>query len=143
MKLLLDVVLKEEIKEYLLSQEGINEVEIKKIDFKSEVTIKHNNKISPIIIMKYIGLFEKIEYSTLLEFNKKLNKETKILKYNVDDICCEYCYKNLIMELFDNKFINSVKSNFDFYESVFEVELLIEYSGCTEDEIIQYIKEAH
>lgn len=143
MKLLLDAVLKEEIKEYLLSQEGINEVEIKRIDFRSEINIKHDNKISPIIIMKYIQLFEQVEHSELLEFNKELNKETKILKYLVDDICCEYCYKGLIMELFENKFINSVKSNFDFYKSVFEVELIIEYSGCTEDEIIQYIKDDH
>ena len=140
MKLLLDDVLNNEIKDYLLSQDGINEVEIKNIDFRSEINIKYNNKISPLIIMKYIDLFEQNKYSTLLEFNKELNIKTKTLKYIVDDICCEYCYKELVMALFENKFINSVKSNFDFHKSAFDVELIIEYSNYTEEELREYIR---
>lgn len=139
MRLLLDDNLNDEIKEYLLSQEGIKKIEIKKEDFISEVNIKHNNKISPLIIMKYIDLFQQNKYSTLLEFNKELDIETKTLKYIVDDICCEYCYKGLVMTLFENKFINSVKSNFDFHKSAFDVELIIEYTNYTEEEIKKYI----
>ena len=143
MYLLLDDIINDEIKEYLLTQVGINKVKLKKENFKTEINIVYDSNISPLIIMKYIDLFTQSNLPLLLEFNKGLKTKNKKLKYIVNDICCEYCYKGLIMELFENKFINSVKSNFDFYESVFEVELLIEYSGFTEDEIIQYIKEDH
>lgn len=44
-------------------------------------------------------------------------------------------------ELFEKKFINLVKSNFDFYKPVFNVELEIEYINYTEDELRQIIKE--
>ena len=46
------------------------------------------------------------------------------------------------MDLFDNKKIKSVKSNFDYYKSAFNIEFIIEYdSSYKEDDIIKYIKE--
>jgi len=140
MKLLLDDILDDEIKEYLLSQTGINSVKLEKKDFKTEISIECDSNISCLIIIKYINLFQQNKYPTILEFNKGLKYKTKKLKYIVKDMCCEYCYKSLVMKLFEKEFINSVKSNFDFYKPAFNVELEIEYINYTEDELIQIIK---
>lgn len=141
MKILLDDILDDEIKEYLLSQNGINSVKLKKKDFKTEVSIECDDNISHLIIMKYIDLFQQNKYPTILEFNKAFKNKTKKLKYVVKDMCCEYCYKSLVMNLFEKEFINSVKSNFDFYKPAFNVELEVEYINYTEDELIQIIKD--
>lgn len=97
--------------------------------------------MSPLIIMKHIDLFRQNKYPILLEFNKGLKEKNKLLKYVVDDICCEYCYKSLVNDLFEKQFINSVKSNADFHGSVFEVYFEIGYINYTESELIDIIKE--
>lgn len=140
MYLLLDDIINDEIKEYLLTQVGINNVKLKKENFKTEINIAYDSNISPLIIMKYIDLFTQSNLPLLLEFNKVLKTKNKKLKYIVNDMCCEYCYKSLIKNLFENEFINSVKSNFDTYCSAFNIELEIEYTHYTENELIEIIK---
>lgn len=141
MKLILDDVLDLELKEYLLSQDGINDVKIDINDFASEINIKYDNRITPFIIVKHIELFQKKEYPIMLGFDKEQNANFKVLKYVVDDMCCEYCYKGLMQHLFKNKKIKSVKSNFDLYNSPFDIELTIEYDEkYSEDELLNYIK---
>lgn len=140
MYLLLDDVLDDEIKEYLLTQVGINKVEIKKDWLKTEMNIEYDSNISPLIIMKYIDLFTQSKIPVLLKFNKGLKTKNKKLKYIVNDMCCEYCYKSLVENLFEKKFINSVKSNFDTFCSAFNIEFEIEYTHYTENELIEIIK---
>ena len=87
-------------------------------------------------------MFQKNEVPIMLEFDKGTKKHFNILKYMINDICCEYCYKGLIQDLFDNEFIISVKSNFDFNKPAFNIEFFIEYSfDYDESKLIQYIKE--
>ena len=127
MKVLLDTNIKNEIIEYLLTQEGIEEVKINEIDLFEELEIKYNEKTTPIIIMKYIDLFQNNKFSTMISFDKEIEKEKKTLKYVVDDMCCEYCYKGLIEELFMNDNVKSVNSNFDF-NNFYNIELVVEYN---------------
>lgn len=142
MKIILDGILDLELRGYLLSQEGIDDVDIIVKDFISEISIKFNKKITPLIIMKYIDLFQKNQCSTMLSFKKDESNDFNILKYNVKNMCCEYCYKGLIYDLFENEFINSVKSNFDFYKSKFDIELIIEYDkNYSKEDLIKYIEE--
>ena len=59
-------------------------------------------------------------------------------------MCCEYCYMGLVMDLFENDKIKSVKSNFDFNKPAFNIEFLIEYNeNYSEQELIKYIKEKY
>lgn len=142
MRILFDAILNDEIKNYLLIYDGIEKIDLIIKDFRSEINIKFNDKITPKIIKRYIYLFQNTDIPIMLEFDKCINKNCKLLKYVVDDMCCEYCYKNLIQELFDNEFIISAKSNFDFNKPAFNVELFIEYSDhYNENELVQYIKE--
>jgi len=142
MEIKLDGFVNAELKEYLLSQEGIIDVDINNDGYFVKLNINFNEKTNPIIIMKYIELFEEYQYSNLIEFDKGDNQETKTLKYVADDVCCEYCYMGIVMNLFENDNIKSVKSNFDISDPAFNIEFLIEYSGkYSEQELIQYIEE--
>lgn len=141
MKLVLDDILKEEIKNYLMSQIGIKEVSLVVKDFISELNIKFDEMTMPETIIKYIYLFQDTKCSTLLNFDKCFEGEMKRLIYVDDDICCEYCYKILVQNLFENKFVKSVKSNFDFNKSVFNGNFIIEYTeDYDESQLIEYIK---
>lgn len=142
MKLLIDdSFVNLELKDYLLSQKGITYVAIEENKFLSEIIINHNNKTTPLVIMMDIELFQNYNHSVLVEFDKEDNEECNTLKYVIEDMCCEYCYKGLVRELFNNKNIKSVKSNFDFKKPAFNIELIIEYTkDYSQDEIIKNIK---
>ena len=142
MKLILDDSISEELKDYLLTQEGIISVAFNRKDFLTVLDIKHNEKTTPYIIMKYIELFQDNKYSILFEFDKELLGSFKILKYTVEDMCCEYCYRDLVMDLYEKEKVKSVKSNFDYKMPAFNIEFVIEYDEkYTEEELIDYIKE--
>lgn len=141
MLLVLDDIYSEEFKDYLLGQEGIIDVEIKPKDFISEINVNFNEKLTPMMVMKYIDFFQKDEYPKIIAFDKRATQESKKLNYLVDDMCCEYCYKSLVYELFKNEYIKSVRSNFDFYKPAFNIELIIEYDeNYNEEELMKYIK---
>lgn len=141
MKLVLDDGVSNELKEYLLSQEGIIDVKIGEKNFFTLLNIKYNEETTPNIIMKYIELFQKNKYSILYEFDKGTTGNFKTLKYVVDDLCCEYCYRNFVMDLYNNKQIKSVKSNYDYHTmSAFNIEFMIEYNkNYQEEKLIKYI----
>ena len=137
----LDGIVSPELKGFLLSQEGITNVDINYDNYFIELNIKLNEKTNPNIVMKYIELFEKYKYSNLVEFNKEYEGKIKTLKYIIDDMCCEYCYMGLVMDLFENNRIKSVKSNFDFKMPAFNIEFTIEYDEkYKEEDLIKYIK---
>ena len=141
MKIKLDGIVSPELKEYLLTQEGITDVNIDYEGFFVQLNIKFTSKTTPIIIMKYIELFQKSTYSDLVEFDKEYSGKTKTLKYIIDDMCCEQCYMGLVMDLFENDKIKAVKSNFDFNNPAFNVEFKIEYDeNYSEQDLIDYIK---
>lgn len=142
MKLILDEVYDEAFKNYLLSQEGMIDVKISIKDFVTEMNIQFDEKLTPIIVMKYIELFQNDPFPRLLSFDKETTYQFKKLKYFVDDMCCEYCYKSFIYKMFQHDQIKSVKSNFDFTKPAFHIELLIEYhENYNEEELKKYIKE--
>ncbi len=141
MKLVLEDFISPDIKDFLLSQEGITDVELSENKYLTILDIKYNKKTTPDIIMKYIELYQENEYSILFEFDKGTTDNFKTLKYIIDDMCCEHCYRGLVMDLFENEKIKSVKSNFDEHNTVFNVEFIIEYDeNCLEEDIIEYIK---
>ena len=144
MEIKLDGIVNPELRDFLLSQEGITNVEINYDDCFIKLDIKLNEKTNPNIVMQYIELFGKYEYSNLVEFDKETKEKTKELKYTVDDMCCEYCYMGLVRDLFENDKIKSVKSNFDFNNPIDNVEFLIEYDEkYDEEDLIKYIKEKY
>ena len=144
MKLVLDDFINKEIKEYLLTQEGIIDVELNEDHNLTVLDIKYNENITPNIILKYIELFQKRKYSILFEFDKNTKGTFNVLEYTIDDMCCEYCYRGLVTDLFENEHIKSVKSNFDYQKPAFNIKFTIEYDKTyTKEELIKYIKEKY
>lgn len=140
MKFVLDIYNELELKEFLLSQDGINDVNIYNNKFVTELVIDYDKDVTPFIIYKYIKLFDGNDISSLLSFDKNVDYDTCILKYNVKDMCCENCYKVLIEELFLDDKVKSVKSNFGF-NNVHNIEFVIEYNkDYDERELIKFIK---
>lgn len=109
----------EELKDYLLSINGIDKVEInEKENILINITYNHN-KINMEILRMEIELFlnlNKIPY--LLSFDKHTQEKTKEYNITVNNLCCEYCLKGMIKELFLTKGIE--KSFSDFYKSINE-----------------------
>lgn len=142
MKLVLDHFTTIELKEFLLTQEGITKVDLRENKMLTVLDIKYNEKVTPYIIMKYIELFQNTKNSILFEFDKETKGNYKVLKYTVSDMCCEYCYKNLIMDLFEMQEVKSAKSNYDNDKSTFNIEFIIEIDEkYPQEKIIKYIEE--
>lgn len=144
MKLVSDDFINKEIKEYLLTQEGIIDVELNENHNLTTLDIKYNENITPNIILKYIELFQNRQYSILFEFDKNTKGNFNILEYVIDDMCCDYCYRRLVTDLFENEHIKSVKSNFNYQMPAYNIKFIIEYDNdYTEEELIKYIKEKY
>lgn len=142
MKVILDDFVNKELIKYLKTQEGILDVKLNEIDTYIEVNVNHNEKITPYIIMKHIDLFLESTYPSIIQFNKELNVKTKHMHYEAGDMCCEYCYKGFIKEMFDNNKIISIKSNYDIYNPAIDIKFEIEYDEkYSEEEVINFIKE--
>lgn len=124
-----------ELKDYLMSLEGIFEVNIEDTN-KLDVYLKYNsNLITPKIIKMEILLFLNIvKTPSLLSFNKY--PKFKTLNYTIvrDDLCCEYCFKGTIDDLFEIEGIEQVESNFneDYlfqnYEDREKIKINIKYN---------------
>ena len=100
------------------------------------------DKITPSIILKFVNLFQNNTYSILLEFDKETKENVNKFSYVVDDLCCEYCYMNLVEELFENKYIKSVKSNYNITTPAVNIEFIIEYNHeYSKEDIIKFIEE--
>lgn len=124
-----------ELKDYLISLEGIFEVNIEDTN-KVDVYLKYNsNLITPKIIKMEILLFLNIvKTPSLLSFNKY--PKFKTLNYTIvrDNLCCEYCFKGTIDDLFEIEGIEQVESNFneDYlfqnYEDREKIKINIKYN---------------
>ena len=103
-----------ELKEYLMSLNGILDVIIKNEE-QLEIHIKYNsNLITPKIIRLEILLFlDILKIPSILAFDKHPTIETSEYKIIRNDICCEYCFKGAIDDLFEIDGIEKVESNFN------------------------------
>ncbi len=111
----------EELKEYLMSLKGILDVEIKNVeheiksDEQLDIYLKYDSSlITPKIIKMEITLFLNItKIPSILSFDKYPKFKTSNYTIIRDDLCCEYCYKGAIEDLFEIEGIETVKGNFN------------------------------
>ena len=142
MRLIIDEVIDNELVDYLKQQEGIVSVDYSVKDFFTTINVEINDETEPELIIKYIELYIKPSNSILFEFDKDIKGNYKELKYTVDDMCCEYCYKGLVTLLFEDKNIKSAKSNFDYKKYAFNIEFTIEYNdNYSEEDVIKIIND--
>ncbi len=103
-----------ELKEYLMTLNGILDVKIKN-DEQLNVYLKYNsNLITPKIIKMEIMLFlDMMKTPSMLSFDKYTKFKTSNYTIIRDDLCCEYCFKGAIEDLFEIEGIEKVQSNFN------------------------------
>lgn len=103
-----------ELTEYLMSLNGILNVKIKN-DEQLDVYLKYNsNLITPKIIKMEILLFlDMMKTPSILSFDKYPKFKTSNYTIIRDDLCCEYCFKGAIEDLFEIEGIEKVQSNFN------------------------------
>ena len=132
----------EELKEYLMSLKGILDVEIKNVeheiksDEQLDIYLKYDSSLlTPKIIKMEITLFLNITKTpSILSFDKYPKFKTSNYTIIRDDLCCEYCYKGAIEDLFEIEGIETVKGNFneDYlfkkYEEREKITINIEYN---------------
>lgn len=147
MKLLLiiDKPYHNELKDYLISLKGINDVKINNDNYL-EVNINYDNKIiDDKIILKEIYLFLDIyninkEIPSLLGFNKYKDNVTKY-ETTIKDACCEYCLIRFIEDLYEKDGIISVKTN--YHIDLWNIKINISYDNSiiSKEEIDKLIQE--
>ena len=116
-----------ELKDYLLSLNGVSNVEIDDekdlvIDFEYDEKI-----ISPKILRYEVLAFMEVDYPSLICFNS-YETGTKEYKIVVKDVCCEYCFMDMIEELFTMDGIVSAKSDYDEINHHYNINLYIKYN---------------
>ena len=147
MKLLLiiDKPYHNELKDYLISLKGINDVKISNDNYL-EVNINYDNKIiDDKIILKEIYLFLDIyninkEIPSLLGFNKYKDNVSKY-ETTIKDACCEYCLMGFIEDLYEKDGIISVKTN--YHINLWNIKINISYDNSiiSKEEIDKLIQE--
>ena len=133
MKLLLiiDKPFHKELKDYLMSLKGINDVKIDNDNYL-EVNINYDDKIiDDKIILKEIYLFLDTyninkEIPSLLGFNKCKDNVAKY-ETTIKDACCEYCLMGFIVDLYEKDGIISVKTN--YHIDLWNIKINISYDN--------------
>lgn len=118
-----------ELKDYLLSLKGILDVNINN-EKDLEINIKYDSKlISNKIIKEEIKLFLDIQKTpSIISFDKHCKNKTTCYKIIRKTICCEYCFKGIIEDLFEIDGIEKVESNFtNDYSNQKEIIISIYY----------------
>ena len=112
--ILIDYWEHEELKEYLMSLKGIIDVVINN-EKQLKIYIKYNYNLitSKVIKMEILIFLNIIKIPSVLAFDKHSKVKTADYKIIRNDICCEYCLKGIIDDLFEINGIEKVESNFD------------------------------
>ena len=116
-----------EFKNYLISLNGILDANIKDTG-NLKIDIKYNpNIISEKVIKMEILLFlNLLNIPSILSFDKHSKEKTISYKITPPSVCCEYCFKGWIEDLFEIPGIEKVEHNFnEFYYQKEQNKLII------------------
>lgn len=108
-----------ELDDYLLSLNGIKEVTITNENLVS-VDVKYDEKLitEDIVKLEILAFIHALKWPSYYEFDRHFNGKTKLYMIERDSICCEFCYAEVLEQLYDIKEIKKVESN--FYDKFFK-----------------------
>ena len=124
----IDCWINKEIKDYLLSINGIFEVNINSIE--NEINIKYNHNLINIkVLINEILLFlDILKTPSIISFDKHSKQKTEKYSIIIKNLCCEYCLKNMINDLLVIDGIETANSNFDYHNKT-NVIISINYNS--------------
>lgn len=130
-----------ELKNYLLSLKGIIDVSIN-IDKDLEITIWYDSNLisSKIINLEIFAFLKILKTPSLLSFDKHSDQKLSTYKIIREEICCEYCFKSTVEDLFNISGIEKVESNFinSYYRNELDGEKTIIIDIYYNENIIHY-----
>lgn len=121
-----NVWLDKELKEYLLSLNGIHNVELE----NETINIKYSPEVITIKIIKLeiVTFIDVLKTPSVISFDKHSNNTLIKTNIIIKDLCCEYCLKGMIEELFLINGIEKVDTDFDYINKK-DVLINIEYNN--------------
>lgn len=133
----IDDYIVKEIVNYLFTINDIINVEIN--NKENIITITYQgNKLNSYILKKEIMLFLNIQKPTIMSFDKHSEKETKSRIIIINDLCCEYCFMNMIEELLDKTGIEKAFSDFDYnHKKNIKINIYYDANIINEQNIIE------
>ena len=136
--ILIDSGANDEFRDYLLSLNGIIDVDVNNTIGLS-IYITYNDKlITAKIIKMEIELFlNLLKTPSIMGFDKHSNKNIATYIIFRKNICCEYCLKGTIDDLFEIQGIEKVGTNFC---EDFDILSDIKINVCYDPDIISYEK---
>lgn len=138
--IIIDNWLHQELTDYLLSLNGVLKVQIyEENDFEIITITYDSNFISAIMLKLEIFAFCDLDrIPSLISFDKHSSNKLKKYEMIIKDLCCEYCLKSMIDDLFMIDGIETVDSNFEVnYHERENVMISLSYDDrlISEDEI--------
>lgn len=123
-----NVIISNDFSDYFLSLKGIKDINYKNDDYL-EITIQYTNDISLKQIKLELELyFNILKIPKMLFFDKHIKKDLKKEQIVIKDMCCEYCIKGTIEDLFDTNGIVSAYTNYDpLVDSCYDITFYITY----------------
>ena len=123
-----NVIISNDFSDYFLSLKGIKDINYKNDDYL-EITIQYTNDISLKQIKLELELyFNILKIPEMLFFDKHIKKDLKKEQIVIKDMCCEYCIKGTIEDLFDTNGIVSAYTNYDpLVDSCYDITFYITY----------------
>lgn len=113
-----------ELKDYLLTLNGILEVSLDKTE--NTIYIKYNNDINlKVLILEIKSFINNINIPDIIAFDKCCNN-TMSYDIIIKDLCCEYCLMSNIEELLFIEGINKASTYFD--KSKKNIRISIEFN---------------
>lgn len=110
--ILIDYGANEKLQSYLLSLTGVLEVSIDDMK-ETEIYIKYNSLTMPKIIKMEIELFlELLKVPSTIGLDKHSQDKLSIYTICRKNVCCEYCLKGAIDDLFNVQGTEKVDCNF-------------------------------
>lgn len=133
-----NVIISNDFLDYFLSLKGIKDINYKNDDYL-EITIQYTDDISLERIKLELELyFNVLKIPEMLSFDKHIKKDLKKEQIVIKDMCCEYCIKGTIEDLFDTNGIVSAYTNYDpLVDSCYDITFYITYDDTiiTQEEI--------
>lgn len=117
-----------ELKDYLLSLKGINNVLISDDDYRLIINLKYDSKTInyQVIIMEILLFLNHINMPTLIAFDKHPKNPTSNYKIVRHDTCCEFCFRGAIQDLYNIDGIEAVSSNINkYYDTINDKDIII------------------
>ena len=122
-----NVMSSNDFSDYFLSLKGIKDINYKNDDYL-EITIQYTDDISLERIKLELELyFNVLKIPEMLSFDKHIKKDLKKEQIVIKDMCCEYCIKGTIEDLFDTNGIASAYTNYDQIEFFCDIIFYITY----------------